>query len=403
MVVDDCAGQRIMLARLLGRWGYEVTEACNAEDALGLLARRPQDIVLSDWMMPGLDGLDLCRRLRGLPDAGYSYFILLTSKCDKAEVARGLDAGADDFLSKPVNANELRARLNAGARVVGMQRELQEKNGVISDTLGKLQQAYDAIDRDLKQARNIQQALVPERTLDRPRGRVSLLFKPCGHVGGDLVGMFSPDEAQIGVYGIDVSGHGITSAMVTARVAGYLNPRYDDQNIGLRRCAGGVHAMQRPDDVVRLLNERFIADPGVDEYFTMAYATVDLAAGLLRLVQAGHPSPLLIRPGGRMQFVGRGGLPVGLLPDAAHETLEMQLEEGDRLLIYSDGMTEAATPDGRMIDDAGLLRIAAACGAASGTEFLDELFWRLAQEVAPESGFQDDVSAALFEYGLSRA
>ena len=85
-----------------------------------------------------------------------------------------------------------------------------------------------------------------------------------------------------------INGHGITSAMVTARVAGYLNPRYDDQNIGLDRSLGGPRVLSRPNAVMRRLNERFIADPGIDEYLTMAYATVDLATGVLCLVQAGH-------------------------------------------------------------------------------------------------------------------
>ena len=119
----------------------------------------------------------------------YGYFILLTSKSDKEEVAHGLDAGADDFLTKPVNAGELRARISAGARILGMERELTEKNRLIKSTLDELQVLYDSLDSDLIEAKKLQQSLVRERHRDfGPRGLPDAAIG--GHVGGDLVGMF---------------------------------------------------------------------------------------------------------------------------------------------------------------------------------------------------------------------
>lgn len=397
LVVDDSAGQRAVLSRLLARWGFEVSVARDAFEALEVLARAPQDIVLSDWMMPGLDGLEFCRRVRGLAGGGFAYFILLTSKSEKAEVARGLDAGADDFLSKPVNADELRARISAGMRIVTMQRELAEKNHVISATLAELQTAHDAIERDLRQARRIQQALVPDRARAFGDTSVSLLFKPCGHVGGDLVGMFAAGEDQLGLYAIDVSGHGITSAMVTARVAGYLNPAWPDHNLGLERSGAG-YALRAPVDVVASLNERLAADPGVDEYLTMIYATLDRRSGALGLVQAGHPSPLLMTADGGARFLGSGGLPVGLVAEASHEPLQVTLAAGDRLLLYSDGFVEAVRRDGSMLGEDGLLELAQRSRARSGTDFLDALFGDLKREMPAHSALDDDVSAALLEY-----
>ncbi len=228
-----------IVSSMLKRWGFEVLQAESGEAALEICKRDAPDVILSDWMMPGMDGPEFCRRFRDLPGDGYGYFILLTSKSEKEAVAHGLDAGADDFLTKPVHAEELRARINAGARVVSMERELSDKNRVISETLAKLQAVYDAIDADLRQARRIQEALVPERVGVFGTSRMSLLLKPCGHVGGDLVGMFSPDAEHIGAYSIDVSGHGITSALVTARVAGYLSSAYPDQNLALDRGPAG--------------------------------------------------------------------------------------------------------------------------------------------------------------------
>ncbi|MEO5614655.1 MAG: response regulator, partial [Cypionkella sp.] len=95
----------------LSRWGYQVTEAASGDEALALCLLQDFDIVLSDWMMPGMTGLEFCKAFRALPREGYGYFILLTSKSEKAEIADGLENGADDFLTKPVSADELRARL----------------------------------------------------------------------------------------------------------------------------------------------------------------------------------------------------------------------------------------------------------------------------------------------------
>lgn len=278
LVVDDSNLQLRIVSAMLKRWGFEVDVATSGPDALKLCLHRPPDLVLSDWMMPGMTGLEFCRRFRALDRDGYGYFILLTSKSDKADVAQGLDAGADDFLTKPVNAYELRARINAGERIVSMERQLTETNRQVSDALRELREIHEAIENDLRQARTIQQSLVPERVRTFGSSRVSLLLQPCGHVGGDLVGMFSPAPDQLGLYSIDVSGHGITSAMVTARVAGYLSSTFPEQNVALDRQSDRPFALREPRDTARRLNQRFAADPGVEEYLTMAYIAADPVA-----------------------------------------------------------------------------------------------------------------------------
>ncbi|ANT60239.1 fused response regulator/phosphatase [Salipiger sp. CCB-MM3] len=391
LVVDDSPLQLKILSSMLERWGLEVWQAQDGAEALRICAESRPDAVLSDWMMPGMDGLDLCRHFRTQCGDRYGYFILLTSKSDKAEIARGLDAGADDFLTKPVNAAELRARINAGARILKMQRQL-------SATLGHLQAAYDAVDRDLQQARLIQEALVPRRARRIGASQVSLLLKPCGHVGGDLVGSFSHCERSVGLYSIDVSGHGITSALMTARIAGLLGGDFPEQNIALERIVHGT-LFRAPEEVARRMNERLAADPGIAEYLTMAYAVADLDKGRVDLVQAGHPPPLLLRADGSAEFVGHGGLPVGLIPGASYERLQLQLSPGDRLLLYSDGFTEALLPGGGMLDQEGLLALVRS-GGGRGTEFLDDLFWRLTQRIVAGARLDDDVSAALLEFEM---
>ncbi|WP_244614982.1 PP2C family protein-serine/threonine phosphatase [Pukyongiella litopenaei] len=399
LVVDDSRLQRQILVRMLRRWGFAVTEAESGEAALEICNRDRPEMVLSDWMMPGMTGLDFCRAFRDQSGDGYGYFILLTSKTDKAAVAQGLDAGADDFLSKPVDADELRARIKAGERILGMQHELSAKNSVISETLEKLQAAYDRIDEDLVQARKIQQSLVPERNRCFGASQVSLLLKPSGHIGGDLVGMFSPRDDQVGFYSIDVSGHGITSALMTARLGGHLNAVHFDENLAMSR-KNGAYSLREPGEVAATLNGRLLAHEGVEEYFTMAYAMADLATGRVKLTQAGHPHPLLIRRDGGMELVGEGGLPVGLLPDARFDHTELTMQPGDRLLLYSDGFTECPLGRGGMLGDDGLKNLVRRCiSQRDGKAFLDALFRSLTRIMCPVTGMDDDVSATLFDFG----
>ncbi|WP_372571520.1 PP2C family protein-serine/threonine phosphatase [Ruegeria jejuensis] len=399
LVVDDSRLQRRILASSLKKWGLEVIEADSGEEALRICAENPPDLVLSDWVMPGISGPDFCRAFRDLETNWYSYFILLTSKSEKNEVAQGLDAGADDFLIKPVSSDELRARISAGDRVLGMQRELSEKNRLIEKALEELKLAHDAIDKDLIQARKIQESLVPELSREFGASRVSLLLEPCGHIGGDLVGMFSPGAGRLGFYSIDVSGHGITSAMMTARLGSYLSGSYLDQNLAMERRFDKFYSLRQPEEVARILNARLLTDRGVEEYFTMAYGIVDLESGMLRLVQAGHPHPLLLRRDGTTTFLGEGGVPIGLLPDVPYNQIETKLERGDRVLMYSDGFTECRLENGEMLDEDGLLDLVHACDPeVQGRAFLDALYDKLSQRMSPEFGMEDDVSATLFEF-----
>ncbi|EBA16985.1 response regulator [Roseobacter sp. SK209-2-6] len=399
LVVDDSRLQRRILVASLKKWGFEVIEADSGEAAMEICLQESPDLILSDWMMPGMSGIEFCQAFRQRSKDNYAYFILLTSKSEKNEVAEGLDAGADDFLTKPVSSDELRARISAGERILRMQRELSEKNRIVSDTLGELQRVYDAIDKDLIQARKIQESLVPELSRDFGSSTVSLLLKPCGHIGGDLVGMFCPGVNRVGFYSIDVSGHGITSAMMTARLGGYLSSTYFDQNVGMEKRFNRFYALRQPEEVAKLLNARLIADTGIEEYFTMAYCTVDLRSGVLKMVQAGHPHPLLLRRDGSVEFLGKGGVPIGLVPDIGYTQEETVLEKGDRLLLYSDGFTEARLENGEMLETEGLLDLISKCDTQqSGKEFLDDLYWNLTQVMSQEHGLEDDVSATLFEY-----
>lgn len=397
LVVDDSRAQRRILGSYLRQWGYDVEEANSGGEAISICQRDLPDLVVSDWMMPGMTGPEFCRAVRSMKSESYVYFILLTSKSGKEEIALGLDAGADDFLTKPVNAAELRARMAAGMRILDMEHELLAKNRLVRATLEELQAVYDSLDSDLVEAKKLQQSLLSERYRQFGPAEVSLMLQSSGHVGGDLVGMFPISDRRVGLYGLDVSGHGISSALMTARLAGYLSATVPEHNLALHEIAPGCFAARPPAETVSRLNHVFLSDLETEHYFTIALADVDLVTGRVTLTQAGHPHPAVQRADGTVEFIGQGGLPVGLIEEARFEQVEFTLGPGDRLLIHSDGITECAAADGTMLHERGLAAIMRHLRQTHGPAFLESLMWKLSDH-AGEARFDDDISAVLLEF-----
>lgn len=396
LVVDDSRAQRHILTMQLRRWGYRVTECEGAAEALLLCAGTDVDIIISDWMMPGMTGLEFCRAFRGLERESYGYFVLLTSKSEKTEIADGLEAGADDFLTKPVASSELRARLRAGERMLAMQAEVLAKNKVIASTLLELQKLYDSLDRDLIEARKLQQTLVRDRVRDYGWAQAALLLRNSGRVGGDLVGSFRVDDHRMAIYSIDVSGHGVASAMMTARLAGFLTGSSPEQNLAYGRDLVGRQTLLPPEAVAERFNRLMLEEIQAEQYFTMVFAVMDRGTGILSLVQAGHPHPMLLRPTGEVLRLGNGGLPIGLIPDASYDRVDVALRPGDRVVLVSDGFTECPLPNGLDFGEDGLARSLTQSAHLSGIDLLEALVWDLTSQSGSDS-FPDDVSGVVLD------
>lgn len=396
LVVDDSRAQRHMVSMQLRRWGYRVSESESALAALDLCRSSDIDIIISDWMMPGMTGLEFCREFRTLGRESYGYFVLLTSKSETTEIADGLEAGADDFLTKPVASNELRARLRAGERMLAMQAELLAKNRVIVSTLVELQKIYDSLDRDLIEARKLQQTLIRDRVRDYGWAKASLILRNSGRVGGDLVGSFRVDADRVVVYSIDVSGHGVASAMMTARLAGFLTGSTPEQNLAFQTGPDGDHVLLPPAAVVDRFNRLMLDEIQAEQYFTMVFAVFDRRTGRLDLVQAGHPHPMLVRRDGGVQRLGQGGLPVGLIDGATYDQITVQVAPGDRLVLVSDGFTECPLPDGRDFGEDGLIESLQASAHLTGSDLLEALVWDLTAKAGTDA-FPDDVSGIVLD------
>ncbi|MBR9864347.1 MAG: fused response regulator/phosphatase [Rhodobacteraceae bacterium] len=397
LVVDDSILQRRIVALSLRKWGYSVFEASSGVEALAICTSEKIDLVLSDWMMPEMDGLEFCKQFRQLARESYGYFILLTSKNEKNDVAEGLDIGADDFLSKPVNSAELKARIRAGVRVLEMEQTLIAQNTTLANTLDELQTLYEGMNKDLLEAEKLQKSLIPPPFRKGDFGDMSVLFQPSSHVGGDLVGFFNFTETRLGLYSIDVSGHGVSSALFTARLAGYLSAHNREQNVAFEHVGGEKYRQLPPAEIAASLNQLIIEELATELYFTMVFTDLDLTTGRVEMVQAGHPHPVLWTASQGACFLGRGGPPIGLLPDMNYETVTFSIAPGDRLLLYSDGLTECQNFAGDLLDDADLLRMMDRRSKSTGAQFLLDLTCDLT-EFAGGRPFYDDLSAIMFEF-----
>lgn len=337
LVADDEPVNRLVLSRKLRDWGHEVVEASDGAQAWAKMQSEPFRMVVSDWMMPEVDGVELTRRIRAAGFPGYTYVLLVTARSGVAAVVEGMEAGADDFMVKPFQIEELRARIHAGERVLQLESDLDERNG-------RLAAAYSSAKRDLEAAAVMQKALLPSAELVLPGVLPEWRFLPASFVAGDVFNVHPVDAHRTLFYLLDVAGHGVPSAMLSFSLSKLLVPSLGPDGLTKRATARAPGwELVPPAEVLRGLNERFQDDSDAMKYFTMVYGIIDAEHDTVTIAQAGHPAPLLLR-GGEVERLDETGFPIGMLPGLGYEQCVRRFEPGDRLVLYSDGVTECANP-----------------------------------------------------------
>jgi len=387
--------RRQEIAGLLEEWHFDVLEARAGQDAAALYHDRLVDFILVSAALPDMELPEFCQALGAGPEDHRAHVIILTPANRRDRVSPALDAGADDCVSWPLDQTELQARLRAGQRLIAMQEDLADKSRRMTEALERANSLYASIERDLRAAARLQHSLLPEPQTRCGPLEIGVIYQPSGHVGGDLMGFFKTSAHQISTYSIDVSGHGISAALMTARLSNYFTPLHLEENIGMRRLPGGEYTARDPAAIAADLNGRLQDETDNDLYFTMLFADVNLDRGIIRFCQAGHPNPAVIRNDGSIEFPGDGGTPIGLIPDMEYMTEIIQLFPGERFLMFSDGITECTDPDGRMLENDGLAEILKRHAGLSERETLERVMAELSDFSKTET-FEDDVSALMF-------
>jgi len=397
LVADDDETTRRIITKLLEQNGHEAITAADGSEAWDILQKEEIFFVITDWVMPEIDGLELCRRIRGADFSNYVYILMLTSKDTKNELVEGLEAGADDFMVKPFSRAELHVRIKAGERIVQLEKDLEERNTKLAQSHEQLNKAYSVIRKDLEAAVKIQFSLLPKSASRIYGVQFDWIFLPSTFVAGDIFNYFKLDEDHLGFYLLDVAGHGIPAAMLSFTLSKIISPGEHRENL-LKRVSSEppYYKLTAPADLMLTLNERFQSGDDVMQYFTIVYGIMDTTTGRTTLTQAGHPSPVFMKKGGEVTFVGQGGYPVGIMPGLEYEELQLQLEKGDRLFLYSDGITECNDDRGEQFSEERLIKLIQGGQDLPEKELLDKIEESLRQWKGNDE-FEDDVTLLALE------
>lgn len=338
LVVDDTPTNRRLLRAILQPRDCEILEAADGGEALRIAHETPLDLVLLDVMMPVKDGYQVCAELKADPRTERIPVIFLSARTQAQDKIRGLELGAVDYITKPYDSAEVLARVETHLRLGSLRQSIVEANH-------ELRHRQQRIDADLRAAAVIQRSLIPSREVCTrfPEVDIAWRFLPCNSIGGDVMNVVRLDEHRLGLYVLDVSGHGVPAAMVTVSVSQQLYPQagilkeITDASRSYR-VAGPVEVLEHLDREFPL--ERF------DKYFTMFYSVLDLRDGTLASARAAHPPAFLVRGTGEIESILPMGTIVGLGGMLSFEGDTRRLEPGDRLFLYTDGAVECPGPAG---------------------------------------------------------
>jgi len=224
LLVDDASDTRRLLSVLLKKKGWDVIEAKDGHDACRLIRKTDIRIVVTDWMMPIMNGLSLIEWIRTQDSTSYIYTILMTSRDQQRDCVEGFSVGADDYITKPVAAEILYARLGVAKRILKIQEELKIQQQSLRASRDLVTQAYDIVQEDLENAAAVQKSQLPTNGLRTPSISSAWCYRPAMGISGDNLDIFQIGEDRLFFYLLDVSGHGVTAAMRSSAISQLLRP-----------------------------------------------------------------------------------------------------------------------------------------------------------------------------------
>ena len=401
LVVDDDEAIRKLIAGVFRQAGdYRVRTARDGVEAQQVLAAEAVDLAIVDLAMPRLDGLGLMQWGR---EAGVdAAWVILSGQGTFDDAAKAVRLGAFDFITKPlvstealvVTARNALERRRLAAERAALVRDVEERNRRLSEQVEELEEAcrlltrqQETIDEDLHRAERIQRALLPTDPPDLAGFAIDAVYRPSRLVGGDVYDVVPIDERFAVLYVADAAGHGVSAAMLAVLFK---------HRIGMTD--GRTHTPVAPATVLDRINAHVRHECRAPSLFlTAAYGLLDLRTRRLTIASAGHPPLLILRAEGEAERVYHTGPALGLSGEATFGQKTIDLRVGDRVLLYTDGLHDAAGGEGPPDD-----RIAEAIEAIEGDgwEVLHELL-DLAAARRGEQGPQDDVTALLLTAGAT--
>jgi sigma-B regulation protein RsbU (phosphoserine phosphatase) len=348
LVVDDTAANLQVLAGMLKERGYKVRPVPSGKLALLAAERDPPDLIMLDINMPEMSGYEVCEQLKADEKLTGIPIIFISALTDQLDKVKAFATGGVDYITKPFQMEELHARVETHLKLRRLQIELEETNA-------RLAKVNNRMSRDLKAAARIQETFLP-RGVPRVSGAdFAWVYRPCDELGGDGLNIIPLGNGNVGLYVLDVSGHGVASALLSVTLSRLLSPSSDPSSIlfGNGEALDGSN-ITPPAEVVARLNRLFAFDSATEQYATIIYGILNTATREFRYVSAGHPGAVHLQGAADPVILESQGYPIGLADDVYEERL-IRMRAGDRLYLYSDGVVEAMDPAGKQFGNIRLL------------------------------------------------
>lgn len=369
LIVDDEPLNVDYLEQELEDLGCETSSARNGREALEQVAAQPPDAILLDIMMPEMNGFEVLQHLKADEALRDIPVIVISALHDIGAVVRGITMGAEDYLPKPFDPVLLKARIGA----------CLERKRLRDREVRYLRR----VNEELALAWQIQEGFLPDVLPDIPGWQLAATLEPSKETSGDFYDLFLLPEGRLGILIADVVDKGMGAALYMV----------------LSRTLIRGYALQRdrqPSAVLQAANRHILQDINTGQFVTVFYGTLDPASGVLTYSNAGHNPPYLFTgKGGReLQALIRTGMPVGILEEATWEQKTAQLAPGDMLLLYTDGLTEAQSPQGEFFGEHRLREVAQSNLGRSAQQMLQVLMAQVHQFMGDTPSF-DDITLAV--------
>ncbi len=316
LIIDDEKGIRDSLSAALRDEGYEVSAVSNGYDALDMMKEHEFDIVITDLVLPGMDGMQILNSVKkDYPD---TIVVMITGHESVENAVEAMKSGADDYIPKPIlDPDEMLMKLAKAAEI----RQLKNEN----------RNFHRRLENELDIARKIQQVLLPQQVPKLDQVDISVFNQSAKHVGGDYHDIIEISPYEIGIAIGDVSGKGMPASLLMANVQASIR-RYSESGYS-------------PKDMMFKINNAFCPICQFIEehrFITLFYGILEIKTKTLVYSNAGHNYPFLFRDGEiAYELSTEDGLPCGIFENATYDENLIELKTGDVLLFYTDGITEA--------------------------------------------------------------
>jgi sigma-B regulation protein RsbU (phosphoserine phosphatase) len=317
LIVDDDVGSRALLGKMLTTAGYICRETDNALDALKMIHQETPAVLLLDFKMPGMNGAEAVKKLRADPNPTIAQtpVIMLTGH-GESEVSC-LEAGADDFVIKPIKIEVLRARIEAQLRLRSLRFQLQQQN----EDLEAWRRDHE---RDLAAARATQQSLIPQKPPQLEGWEIATCYRPVIEVGGDIYGWFPIKNGGWLFWIADATGHGASAALLTALATLLFHHGHEQSD--------------EPVDIMQAVNNDLRGIFSGQSFMSAMCVSLDPQTGRASVVGAGHPPLLVTRFGRGTEAIASSAPPLGLMEKSQFTETMLELNAGDAFTLYTDGL-----------------------------------------------------------------